>query len=264
MDAMAVSQAPEGSSMQIQQQPAQIDVSGGGSMNVASESQAPPPSVPVPVPRPPVILAPSQRLKQVTVCCPIVYGSVAFHLGKKADDAHTHEWTVYVRGAGGEDISYFVSKIVFTLHPSFEPNTRELTQFPFEVTEMGWGEFEVKIAIHFHDPAETPVETMHPLKLYPDPNAPVNAKLPVVSERYDEIVFTDPHESYFKKLVEGQRAPVPPHELQEHFLNFADQAASDIQKLSAARQYIHSEMLAVKEKITNSDLKIKSIQALRS
>ena len=28
---------------------------------------------------------------------------------------------------------------------------------PYEVTETGWGEFEVVIKIYFHDPAERPV-----------------------------------------------------------------------------------------------------------
>ena len=31
---------------------------------------------------------------------------------------------VFVRGPNGEDISYFVSKVVFTLHPSFAEATR--------------------------------------------------------------------------------------------------------------------------------------------
>lgn len=38
---------------------------------------------------------------------------------------------------------------------------------PFEVTETGWGEFEVGIRILFHDPAEQPIDITHHLKLYP-------------------------------------------------------------------------------------------------
>lgn len=32
-----------------------------------------------------------------------------------------------------------------------------ITKLPYEVTETGWGEFEVVIKIHFHDPNERPV-----------------------------------------------------------------------------------------------------------
>lgn len=38
------------------------------------------------------------------VACPIVYGSIAFPLGKKSEFA-THKWTFYVRGPNNEDLS---------------------------------------------------------------------------------------------------------------------------------------------------------------
>ncbi len=69
-------------------------------------------------------LPPEQR---VTVCCPIVFGSCAFYLGTKlADQSHTHRWTLYVRGAHGEDLSYMLEKAVFTLHHSFASPVREV------------------------------------------------------------------------------------------------------------------------------------------
>lgn len=46
-------------------------------------------------------------------------GSIAFFLGKKADEFATHRWTLFVRGPQDEDLSTFVEKISFTLHPSF-------------------------------------------------------------------------------------------------------------------------------------------------
>ncbi len=60
----------------------------------------------------------------VCIVCPILYGSVASWLGKKADEASTHKWTVYVRGPSGEDLSCFVSEVCFTLHPSFAEPVR--------------------------------------------------------------------------------------------------------------------------------------------
>jgi hypothetical protein len=95
-----------------------------------------------------------RRLEKTTACIPIVYGSVAYYLGKKADEFQTHQWTLYLRGPNNEDLSVVVSKVVFTLHASFAQPMRELTVPPFEVTERGWGEFEAQIRIIWKDPLE--------------------------------------------------------------------------------------------------------------
>ena len=66
----------------------------------------------------------TRRSKGVTVHRPIVYGSSARPITKKdvpSDPSHTHAWTLFVRGVHGEDISYFIKKVVFKLHESF-PN----------------------------------------------------------------------------------------------------------------------------------------------
>jgi YEATS domain-containing protein 4 len=94
------------------------------------------------------------RLSNTTAFLPIVYGSIAFYLGKKADEFQTHEWTLFVRGPNQEDLSTVVSKVVFQLHASFAQPIREYTEPPFEVTERGWGEFEAQIRIHWKDPTE--------------------------------------------------------------------------------------------------------------
>lgn len=96
----------------------------------------------------------NNRLANTTACLPFVYGSVSFFLGKKADEYHTHRWTLYLRGANDEDLSGCISKVVFQLHPSFTQPIRELTEPPFEVTERGWGEFEAQVRIVWKDPQE--------------------------------------------------------------------------------------------------------------
>ncbi len=69
-------------------------------------------------------MPPEQRL---TVCSPVVFGSCAFYLGTKlADQSQTHRWTLYVRGAYGEDLSYMLEKVVFTLHHSFDNPVRKV------------------------------------------------------------------------------------------------------------------------------------------
>jgi YEATS domain-containing protein 4 len=96
------------------------------------------------------------RLSKTTACLPIVYGSAAFYLGKKADEYASHEWTLYLRAPNHEDLSAVVSKVVFQLHVSFAQPIREFTEPPYEVTERGWGEFEAQIRIIWKDTSEQP------------------------------------------------------------------------------------------------------------
>lgn len=40
-----------------------------------------------------------------------------------------------------------LAQVVFTLHASFANPTRELAGAPYEVTEHGWGEFEIVVEV---------------------------------------------------------------------------------------------------------------------
>ena len=50
-------------------------------------------------------------MRDVEVCLPICVGTVSFWLGKKADEYHSHKWTVYVRSPVNEDLSPMVKKV---------------------------------------------------------------------------------------------------------------------------------------------------------
>jgi YEATS domain-containing protein 4 len=129
-------------------------------------------------------------------------GSIAFYLGKKAQEYQTHRWTLYIRGPQDEDLSAFISKVSFTLHPSFAQPIRIVEKRPFQISESGWGEFEAGIRIYFKDPTEEPVDLFHHLRLYPpSTQQQLNVKKPVVSEAYDEIVFVDPSRLFFQQLM---------------------------------------------------------------
>ena len=112
--------------------------------------------------------ATTRRLPSTTASLPIVYGSIAFYLGKKADEMQTHEWTLFLRGPNQHEdhlSSLVISKVVFQLHPSFAQPTRELTEPPYEVTERGWGEFEAQIRIHWKDSSEQTTILNHTIKV---------------------------------------------------------------------------------------------------
>lgn len=55
------------------------------------------------------------RQKSVVVSKPILYGSVATYLGRKAEETKTHRWSIYLRGVDNEDLSYMISKVVISL-----------------------------------------------------------------------------------------------------------------------------------------------------
>lgn len=99
--------------------------------------------------------------KGVCIVKPIVYGNIARYFGKKREeDGHTHQWTVYVKPYYNEDMSAYVKKVHFKLHESYSNQNRIVVKPPYEITETGWGEFEIVIKIHFHDPNERPVSCM--------------------------------------------------------------------------------------------------------
>ena len=174
-----------------------------------------------------------KRLRNTTASLPIVYGSIAFFLGKKADELQTHEWTLFLRGPNQHEDhlnSLVISKVVFQLHPSFAQPTRELTEPPYEVTERGWGEFEAQIRIHWKDPSEQTTIVNHTIKLYPQGTPPSSGsgksdlvqqtmEKPVLAETYDEVVFTDPTESFFRSLA--QITAVPRDASAEEITSFA-------------------------------------------
>ncbi|KOB72926.1 YEATS domain containing protein 4 [Operophtera brumata] len=132
----------------------------------------------------------------LTIVKPIIYGNVARYFGKKREeDGHTHQWTVYVKPYANEDMSAYIKKVNFKLHESYANPNRILTKPPYELTETGWGEFEIVIKLHFHDPNERPVTLYHILKLFQSPvteGAPPTVGRTLVSESYEEIVFQEP------------------------------------------------------------------------
>mmetsp|Transcript_14086 Transcript_14086/g.35676 ORF Transcript_14086/g.35676 Transcript_14086/m.35676 type:complete len:320 (+) Transcript_14086:177-1136(+) len=153
-------------------------------------------------------------MRSTAVVKPIVFGSIAFFLGKKAiNDENTHKWSIYVRGLEDEDLSYYVKRVVFTLHPSCQIPVVTCDEPPYVVTQLGWGEFDVKITIIFRDAQETSVDIIHFLRLYPPGSSAANTsslvKKPVVNEHYEEVVFHEPSEAFYKVLTSAPRVVQP-------------------------------------------------------
>ena len=71
-----------------------------------------------------------KRKRDTELVVPICYGTCAYYLGKKADEYHSHKWTVYLREPEHGDLSHVISKVVFNLHPSFKEPVRTLEKPP--------------------------------------------------------------------------------------------------------------------------------------
>ncbi|XP_048398078.2 YEATS domain-containing protein 2 isoform X2 [Stegostoma tigrinum] len=100
----------------------------------------------------------------------IVVGNVSKYIPpdkREENDQSTHKWMVYVRGSRKEPtIDHFVKKVWFFLHPSYKPNDLvEVSEPPFHLTRRGWGEFPVRIQIHFRDLRNKRIDIIHQLKL---------------------------------------------------------------------------------------------------
>eukprot|EP00501_MAST-03F_sp_TOSAG23-6_P001707 GSMAST32.ASY1.ANO1.1780.1 assembled CDS len=189
---------------------------------------------------------------------PFVYGTIAWWLGRKQDDSASHKWTVYVRGVDCEDLSYLIKKVVFQLHPSFAQSRRVLTEPPFEVMEAGWGEFEIKITLHFQDNDEKPLEIFKLLRLYPPSetgNRQPSTKKPVVEEFYDEIIFNSPSPAFTQKLLRGpedkETQSSEGHQLADLFCTFDEN--EDIAAIAAAQNYVSQEMKKMVRQLSQRD-----------
>jgi len=141
----------------------------------------------------------------------------------------------------------------------------EIATPPYEVTETGWGEFEIPITIHFRDASAKPLTFNHLLKLYPPGNqtqsvtkvslvlpcslpaklSPIPAaclhKQPVVSEFYDEALFTAPPPAFAAILEKRVPSHVAgPHPSAAHWKSFDD--TEDLNAIKAARAFVAREI----------------------
>jgi len=137
---------------------------------------------------------------------PIIVGSISNWLGKKADGyTHTHRWTAYIRGMNNEELP-FIKKVVFHLHSSFKNPHRAVETPPYEISETGWGEFDLGVSIHYTDANEKTTELFHLLRLHPPDG--IKTKQPVVSETLDVLTFHDPLDSFYNLIKMPEKSEI--------------------------------------------------------
>ncbi|XP_073838758.1 YEATS domain-containing protein 4 Gas41 [Musca autumnalis] len=194
------------------------------------------------------------RVKGLTIVKPIVYGNIARSFGKKREeDGHTHQWKVYVKPFHNEDMSVYVKKVHFKLHESYANPNRIVTKPPYEITETGWGEFEVVIKIYFHDPTERPVTCYHILKLFQSPivdgelsATTMDPKKGLVSESYEEIVFQEPTQLMQHFLMNVQPLTNGPY---THDTDFEIKKQKTLENIIDVKQKVKGEINTLKDKL---------------
>ncbi|KAG6891313.1 hypothetical protein C0992_009194 [Termitomyces sp. T32_za158] len=244
------------------------------------------------------------RVRGVSIFRPIIYGNTAVVLTPKERERlpvsayeHTHRWTVAVRSAasaensdqvgGADDLSYFIKRVTFKLHDTYPNPIRNVDKPPFEVSETGWGEFDIQIRINFiHESGEKAIVVYHHLKLHPwtasgEPEIPALDLAimagPVHSWQYDEIVFHDPYQNFLNILTshpvthlpKNKRKPVPFHLAHPASLEaskggtpeFTSQMEKEeAERLEAARQSILSEQEKWRLILNEKEKELKKLQ----
>ena len=187
-----------------------------------------------------------KRLKGASISYPIVLGTVAISLGKKATDTATHSWTVYARSPKEENLGAVVKKVTFKLHESFPTPFRDVKAPPFELQEVGWGEFDLLVELHFHDDVqEPPLELLHSLRLGLDVNG-LPQRRPYVHEIYHEIVFWEPTVELANRVKLAKTNPAPVSSVAQYFGRFDPEGDYQLVQSGRKRLAKHYAMLKAK------------------
>jgi hypothetical protein len=238
-----------------------------------------------------------------TPSVPFVYGSIAFNVGRNrlSNPEHTHRWTVFVRGAHNQDLTYAISRVVFVLHVSYPDYRRgegvcraapffpyflaqpyphahsclralsrphaEVRAPPFQVSETGWGEFNVEVEIYLKDTAAAPIRLTLPLKLHGAEGvtlsapSPAQMEKPVVSEVYDEIVFNKlPEDATIRaELLVGPVVHPPPYPYRESLCaSFSPEP--ELLAIGAARKWLADRAEELEERLSKAKASAAALQ----
>ncbi|KAI8634559.1 hypothetical protein F5Y19DRAFT_116287 [Xylariaceae sp. FL1651] len=179
-----------------------------------------------------------KRVKGVQIYRPFIYGTTARPFNDTDNPRppgvppdHTHSWQVFVKGVEDTDIFYWLRRVQFKLHESIPNHLRTIDaetiirenesashgktgkkpQRAFVVDETGWGEFEITIKLYYDSKSgEKPQTLYHHLRLHPYGRNEAEKEAmrsggEVIAWTYEEQVFNEPFEDFYKILTTGAR-----------------------------------------------------------
>ncbi|CAO3594539.1 unnamed protein product [Absidia cylindrospora] len=102
----------------------------------------------------------------------IVVGNVSKFIAPEKRDStlknYTHKWMIYVvEPPQDQDKTPFLTGVRYHLHPSYKPyDVVDVTEPPFRLTRLGWGEFPIRLQLYFVDKRRNKsLDVIHHLKL---------------------------------------------------------------------------------------------------
>ena len=138
-------------------------------------------------------------------------------LPNKGPHIPSHKWRIYVKTPRSfstdltMDARSFIKGVRIFLHPSYKPNSVVDVVAPnastgsFELTRSGWGEFPVRVQLHFWDPRNKPIELVHFLRIL----TATGNKYIITAEQIHEIEID--RKTQFKiDFLESSSVKLPP------------------------------------------------------
>ncbi|KAI8099183.1 uncharacterized protein BX664DRAFT_15336 [Halteromyces radiatus] len=102
----------------------------------------------------------------------IVVGNVSKYIPPEKRDPtlknYTHKWMIYVvEPPQDQDKKPFLTGVRYHLHPSYKPyDVVDVTESPFRLTRLGWGEFPIRLQLYFVDKRRNKsLDVIHHLRL---------------------------------------------------------------------------------------------------
>ncbi|KAF2868118.1 yeats family-domain-containing protein [Massariosphaeria phaeospora] len=159
--------------------------------------------------------AANKRVKNRRICRNIIIGSEAWALPpighpdrpKGVPEDHTKRWTVYVRQPDGDPaLTTWLNKVQFKIFNTYENPLRTCESPPFEVSETGWGGFNIDVRLHFQPlSGEKAQYRQHFLQLEKygsdEQQAKQEATGCVRAEFLEVVQFNEPTEALYEALT---------------------------------------------------------------
>ena len=91
----------------------------------------------------------------------------------------------------------------------------------------------------------------------------MSTTVPVVSEKYDEVVFTNPKLEFHQLLLSADKSPIEyplSNEMTnlEYFRTYGDE--DDVQRMIAAKQFLDVELRNVKDRLLKADSELEEVK----
>ncbi|KRT81064.1 hypothetical protein AMK59_5923 [Oryctes borbonicus] len=116
---------------------------------------------------------------------------------KRTPEGFTHDWEVFVRGYDSAEIHYYIEKVVFYLHETFQKPKRVVKEPPYSVKESGYAGFNLPIEIYLRNKDE-PKKIKFNYDLHLQPNGPT-----IMNVQKEKYIFSSPNEEFKNKLLRG-------------------------------------------------------------